>query len=223
MFFSLPRTTVWSALRQFSQNFISNIAQISFPNGNATIVRARAQMNACPLFYTTSSCSGRITLFLDRRAPGGTGTQSKGGEWLLITHGTVEWADLHRALYETFPARLRKDRAIANTSDADGNSNQSEPEAKAEPEAMAKAEPETEAGALTLRFEPFILAVECASIDAASRMLRVAANAGFRCALFRIEFCGFRTESAKYMQSKNVSLNIRKSCICNSKNKCVSK
>ncbi len=152
-------------------------------------------MNACPLFYTTSSCSGRITLFLDRRAPGGT--QSKGGEWLLITHGTVEWADLHRALYETFPARLRKDRAVvASTSDADGNSHPSE----AEREQVAKSEPETEAGALTLRFEPFILAVECASIDAASRMLRVAANAGFRCGAC---FWGHLNSTTKHLHLQN--------------------
>jgi tRNA(Phe) wybutosine-synthesizing methylase Tyw3 len=158
---------------------IENKCQLYFPPQCSNC--ARAQMNACPLFYTTSSCSGRITLFLDRRAPGGT--QSKGGEWLLITHGTVEWADLHRALYETFPARLRRDRAVvASASDADGNSHPSETKPEPEAKMQAKAEPETEAGALTLRFEPFILAVECATIDAASRMLRVAANAGFRCA-----------------------------------------
>ena len=125
-------------------------------------------MNACPLFYTTSSCSGRITLFLDRRAPGGT--QSKGGEWLLITHGTVEWAALRHALFDTFPSRLHAGKAAAAAADANTGAD------------ADKSEPATEAGALTLRFEPFILAVECATLDAASRMLRVAANAGFRCA-----------------------------------------
>ncbi len=33
---------------------------------------------------------------------------------------------------------------------------------------------------LTLRFEPFILAVECATLEAASRLLRISAAAGFR-------------------------------------------
>eukprot|EP00897_Mesotaenium_endlicherianum_P001880 jgi/Mesen1/171/ME1133575C07572 len=40
-------------------------------------------------FFTTSSCSGRISLFLEPDPAVRQSTKKKGGEWLLVSHDTV--------------------------------------------------------------------------------------------------------------------------------------
>jgi len=64
------------------------------PKGSvdAPIASLVAQANRLPFFYTTSSCSGRITLFQNARG------RRKGGEWLLVEHAPVDWEEVWRVL-----------------------------------------------------------------------------------------------------------------------------
>lgn len=93
-------------------------------------------LNSMEQYYTTSSCSGRISLFA---LP--ISTSILKGEWLLSEHRRV-------SLKETIEALESADSAIASVS---------------------------------LKFEPFILAIDCISIDAATKMLHIARDvSGFR-------------------------------------------
>lgn len=96
-------------------------------------------INLHPAYVTTSSCSGRIALFLDTsenlRGKGG-----KGGTWLLCVHGEVN-----------------ADQVLGALENA-----------------------QTTEGFVFFKTEPFILHVQCKSLDAATKFLEVAKAAGFR-------------------------------------------
>jgi tRNA wybutosine-synthesizing protein 3 len=49
-------------------------------------------INSLPDYYTTSSCSGRISIYIEDRE------HTKGIEWLLVQHCTVSLEDVHKIL-----------------------------------------------------------------------------------------------------------------------------
>jgi tRNA wybutosine-synthesizing protein 3 len=56
---------------------------------DAPILDLVQYINRVPQYYTTSSCSGRITMFCSTR-----GGARKGGKWILIEHGKVRMSPL---------------------------------------------------------------------------------------------------------------------------------
>eukprot|EP00808_Paulinella_micropora_P012010 g14652.t1 len=116
-------------------------------------------VNGAKSFFTTSSCSGRISLF--QNAAG----QRKGGRWLLVEHGTVSFAQVLNALSPYH---------IANSSDGkeDHIENNQSPITG---ELRKKSEED-----VVFRAEPFILSVECQSLESASWLLGIALQSGFR-------------------------------------------
>ena len=96
-------------------------------------------INLHPAYVTTSSCSGRIALFLDTLQSGDI-ARAKGGKWLLCNHGEV-----------------RADEVMC---------------------ALEKAQ--TSTGLVHLKAEPFILHVQCRTLEEACKFLEVAKSAGFR-------------------------------------------
>lgn len=74
----------------------------------------------------------------------------KGGEWVYVTHGVAPSADVVAAIKSALPASCPDSTAPAASS------------------SYAAA-----AACLTLRYEPFILHVECRDVAAASRLLQV--------------------------------------------------
>jgi tRNA wybutosine-synthesizing protein 3 len=64
-----------------------------------------ACINGSDAFYTTSSCSGRIALFLQQKTLH-SNTQ-KGGEWLLVSHDEIKPDAMTTAIY------AYKDRLLA--------------------------------------------------------------------------------------------------------------
>lgn len=124
-------------------------------------------INSHPSFFTTSSCSGRVSIFLERPAAllnsdpyhaaaegaqndsgsagGAAKTKAKqGGRWMYVTHEPAKADDVVetvRRLYEE------------------------------------ETEPD---GLLMFRFEPFILALECSSLTAGQRIVACAMASGYR-------------------------------------------
>ena len=84
-------------------DLVDNTNDIS-PKGSvdAPIISLVDRINATPHYYTTSSCSGRISLFQHYHSDG----KGKSGQWLLCEHGTVTLPQLQQALHtaSTAPA-----------------------------------------------------------------------------------------------------------------------
>ncbi|GAB2301081.1 hypothetical protein Dimus_035115 [Dionaea muscipula] len=101
-------------------------------------------------YFTTSSCSGRISIFSHPTTTAAVPKpkKSKGGSWIYITH---EPADPNSVISMLFPTIL---------------STQSEP-----------THPPSE---LVFRFEPFIVAVECKDVGSAQFLVSLAISSGFR-------------------------------------------
>lgn len=107
-------------------------------------------INKHPAYYTTSSCSGRISILQELAAPqnneGGDNKQKqklkkKAGDWIFVSH---EPADPDH---------------VAN---------------------MLVAHSFNNGGLVVFRFEPFILALDCSDISAAQSLVASAISCGFR-------------------------------------------
>jgi len=91
--------------------------------------------------FTTSSCSGRVSLVSELTK----GKRTKGdAKWVLMSHEPIGGDEIVQAIEKYL------------------------------------AEADTSLQTLTLRFEPFILAMECAQLEVASALLKVGRDAGFR-------------------------------------------
>ncbi|KAL3678169.1 hypothetical protein R1sor_021125 [Riccia sorocarpa] len=121
------------------------------------------KINSHPHYYTTSSCSGRISLFLDHpQLPtpsadafheeyehdlGEDGTKEtekkrKGGDWIFVSHEPAVVSEIRRSVREKYTSEQK--------------------------------------GLLVFRFEPFILALECSSLDSSQQLVSCALASGFR-------------------------------------------
>ena len=101
-------------------------------------------LNAHPSFVTTSSCSGRMSIFVDD-SDGGDGPKG----WLMVSHEPpLSPGDFYESI---------KDSIFLDLSDI------------MSPTHLA-----------SLKFEPFVLHVEAATLEAAQRLLHMAQTSGFR-------------------------------------------
>ncbi|GAB4830863.1 hypothetical protein Ancab_004890 [Ancistrocladus abbreviatus] len=122
---------------------------------DAPILPLLNTLNHHPSYFTTSSCSGRISVFSHPNTintSSGTATKakkSKGGTWLFITH---EPADPNSVLNLLFPSNLTQSNSSESTYPSD----------------------------LVFRFEPFIVAVECKDVGWAQSLVSLAISCGFR-------------------------------------------
>ncbi|KAL2642169.1 hypothetical protein R1flu_009756 [Riccia fluitans] len=121
------------------------------------------KINSHPQFYTTSSCSGRISLFLDHpQQPtpsddafhaefGHDGNEDgtkemekkqKGGYWIYVSHEPAVVSEVLHSVREKYASEQK--------------------------------------GPLVFRFEPFILALECSSLVSSQQLVTCALASGFR-------------------------------------------
>lgn len=68
-----------------------------------------SELNASPDYVTTSSCSGRVVIYLE----GAKGAKG-GGRWLFTSHNPIDLSDLcgTRSIYECFGLAKDDDSAI---------------------------------------------------------------------------------------------------------------
>ena len=99
-------------------------------------------VNGCENVCTTSSCSGRVSVFAERTEED-VNANRKGGEWVFVSHEAVEENALITKVKESLSSTEKKKT-------------------------------------LTLRFEPFILAVETKDEYTAQMFVKCARDAGYR-------------------------------------------
>ncbi|KAK3039698.1 hypothetical protein RJ639_027039 [Escallonia herrerae] len=112
-------------------------------------------LNRRPSFFTTSSCSGRISVLSTPTATV-TKKKAKGGKWVFITHSPADPAALLSLLFP--PAES----------------------AQPPPESTQSAQPSQPADELVFRFEPLIIAVECKDVFSGQSLVAMAVACGFR-------------------------------------------
>ncbi|GFY77443.1 tRNA wybutosine-synthesizing protein 3 homolog [Trichonephila inaurata madagascariensis] len=88
-------------------------------------------INAQDCYVTTSSCSGRISVFVPSEQ------RKKGCNWLFLSHDIVSFEDVNQAL-------------------------------------------ENHSGSAALKFEPFVLHVQCSNVEAAQKLHTASLESGFR-------------------------------------------
>nr|GMC77290.1 tRNA wybutosine-synthesizing protein 2/3/4 [Ipomoea batatas] len=73
------------------------------PKGNidAPILPLLAAINSHPSYFTTSSCSGRISIFAHPTAPSNNPKKAKGGTWVFISHDPVDPDSVSPLLFGT--------------------------------------------------------------------------------------------------------------------------
>lgn len=131
------------------------------PKGNIDIpiIPLLNALNSHPSYFTTSSCSGRISIFSQPTIPSPfSKKKAKGGTWLFISHD--------------YPVDPNSVVSLLFPSPSDSQSSSS----------FESQEPESFTGphALVFRFEPLIIAVECRDIEAAQSLVSLAISCGFR-------------------------------------------
>jgi tRNA(Phe) wybutosine-synthesizing methylase Tyw3 len=132
-------------------------------------------INKRPNIYTTSSCSGRITLFLH-------GEESKGGHWLLATHDKTTEEEVANSLLQLIPKNdaekynfggFFKDGKIPQNDQNDQND-------AANNDFKNITYPLTKDSTVYFRFEGAIMCVETQDIETASKFIVVAHETGYR-------------------------------------------
>lgn len=110
-----------------------------------------AAVNSHPSYFTTSSCSGRISIFAHPTTPSTNPKKAKGGTWVFISHDPVHPNSVIPLLFGTEPVC------------SDGGLTQS-----------------PACHSLVFRFEPLIIAIECKDVEAAQWLVSLAISCGFR-------------------------------------------
>lgn len=105
-------------------------------------------------FFTTSSCSGRVSVFADRGARE-VERGLKGGRWVYVSHDPARGRAVVEAVREV-------EAETASPGETDGE----------DEDAATKT--------LVLRFEPFILAVEARDLESGADFVRCARDCGYR-------------------------------------------
>ncbi|EPS57898.1 hypothetical protein M569_16919 [Genlisea aurea] len=123
------------------------------PKGNidTPIIPLLNVINGHPSYFTTSSCSGRISILSqDAASPSTAKKKSGGGFWLFVSHEPVQPQALSNLLFP--PPGKQHSVGSAPIS----------------------------GGILVFRFEPLIIAAECETLGAAQRLVSLAVSCGFR-------------------------------------------
>lgn len=112
-------------------------------------------INAHPDLVTTSSCSGRVSVYLEgEKSHSRPGSKGLGGRWLFITHEVKELANWWPSV---------KDQSIECNNDTESNDN----------------DPINKRYVL-YKFEPMILHVKCRDLATAQKLYKVAMDCGYR-------------------------------------------
>lgn len=132
-------------------------------------------INTLPTVYTTSSCSGRITIFQH-------GSETKGGKWLLSTHDFTTDEEVGRSLLKVLTKKDDQEKIAClfsnNNLPADINTSDNKTDTTITPE----TEPSTPEPPLNvfMRFEAAILCVETYDLETASQFIVIAHETGYR-------------------------------------------
>ncbi|KAK4284380.1 hypothetical protein QN277_001222 [Acacia crassicarpa] len=133
---------------------LSSVEADKSPKGSldTPIIPLLNTINQHPCFYTTSSCSGRISILsqplfnptIDEQKPK---KKARGGSWLFVSHDPADPDSILSLLFPSNPT----------------------------PSSVS-----TELSEFVFRFEPLIIAVECKDLSSAQSLVSLAISCGFR-------------------------------------------
>lgn len=133
---------------------LSSVEVDKSPKGtlDTPIIPLLNALNQHPSFYTTSSCSGRISILsqpllnptVDAQKPK---KKARGGSWVFVSHDPANPDSILSLLF---------------------------------PSESTQCSVSTESSELVFRFEPLIIAVECKDITSAQSLVSLAISCGFR-------------------------------------------
>ncbi|XP_028762976.1 tRNA wybutosine-synthesizing protein 2/3/4 [Neltuma alba] len=133
---------------------LSSVEADKSPKGSldTPIIPLLNTINQHPCFYTTSSCSGRISILSQPLLNLNTDEQkpkkkARGGSWLFVSHDPADPDSILNLLFPSKPT----------------------------PSSVS-----TEPSELVFRFEPLIIAVECKDLSSAQSLVSLAISCGFR-------------------------------------------
>lgn len=167
------------------QRILSNLASASAcdhsPKGSvdAACVPLMLLLNGHPDYVTTSSCSGRISLFHSVGLSGTNQDSVKRGAaqavgWVYVTHDPVTDDDA-AAICDSMCA------AAPPVVEAETEEQRQPPASKAHVGNAPVFTVPSSGGVLSLKCEPFVMHVQCRTMDAAKALLSAAvSDAGFR-------------------------------------------
>ncbi|XP_009607250.1 tRNA wybutosine-synthesizing protein 2/3/4 [Nicotiana tomentosiformis] len=143
---------------EFEKRKAATVASINSPetdkspkgNIDAPIIPLLNTLNSHPSYFTTSSCSGRISILSTPTTPFNNPTKkkAKGGKWVFISHDPIQPHLILPLLFST--------------------------------ESTQKVSELNQPHSLVFRFEPLIIAVECKDIESAQFLVSLAISCGFR-------------------------------------------
>lgn len=136
-------------------NFATGVDNSFKGSVDKPIVELVCFLNSLSNCYTTSSCSGRISVFE-------SGLSSKQITWLLVKHRKIETAELVDAVrgYRSSAKEVTSSSSSCCVGD--------------------DSEGTTDGRLVLFKCESFILHIHCRSIDSARELHNIATNCGFR-------------------------------------------
>nr|XP_027087531.1 tRNA wybutosine-synthesizing protein 2/3/4-like [Coffea arabica] len=149
---------------EFEKRKAATLASMSSPEPDNSpkgtidtpIIPLLTAINSHPSYFTTSSCSGRISIFSQPINPNpASKKKAKGGSWLFISHSPVDPTSVLPLLFPSSSIQSSY-RGISDQEFQDCPHS------------------------LVFKFEPLIIAVECKDIEAAQFLVSLAISRGFR-------------------------------------------
>ena len=175
---------------------------------DARVLEIVNSVNFAEDIFTTSSCSGRASVFEDRTSEDEM-NKRKGGRWVYVSHDLCEREDVTRAVL----SRLRGDDEFLEAAGRDDDFDSTMEHALEKNSNSNDDDDDDDNGeqlkkTMTLRFEPFILAVECKNDITAQKFVKCARDAGYR------ESGTFSSTTTKEDEHTDVSGRITASARC---------
>ncbi|PWA89960.1 tRNA wybutosine-synthesizing protein [Artemisia annua] len=182
------------------------------PKGNIDepLIPLLNTINSHPSFFTTSSCSGRISIL---STPVSSSTKvkkkAKGGTWVFISHELADVGTVQNLIFSTTEStRLENQENPVFSTESTRSVDQEKLVSSAESTRSEKpifsnelTRSEDHANVvvcnLVFRFEPLIIAIECKDVVSAVKLVALAVS------------CGFRESGVTNVSSKRVIVAIR--------------
>lgn len=175
----------FSAFRQRKADILKDLSSSETDNSPKGFVDELAlpiidTINQHQEYATTSSCSGRTTVFLERALTSNRPPQSETdvidtSRWLYTSHEPV------KSIYDTLPPSHNR-QEDARTSTSTICEILFGPETKVSFDQPPYPSSSDEAGhpLISVKFESFILHIDCATLESARKLLAIAASCGYR-------------------------------------------
>ncbi|PHJ16485.1 kelch repeat-containing protein [Cystoisospora suis] len=146
-------------------------------------------INTSPAFVTTSSCSGRLTVFQQGDRRSGSNTK-KGGKIVYASHSTVDVSEAARTIVDRIKSgrphyQVRKDLALTTpggdaSRDERSHLSLSVPAVPPARQVLPAPRALVDQPLIDLKFEPFVIHVECVDLSSARALLAAALTSGLK-------------------------------------------